>query len=164
MTTTDEKAFFNDLDETLNIYTDGSCIGNPGPGGWGCVFVKSSGEVFSYSGGEASTTNNRMEMLAAISALLIITEKTSLKHIVIHTDSRYLKDGITSWITKWKKNKWMTANKTPVKNQELWEILDHLIQKIHVEWQWVKAHNGHQYNEMADALALNGAIKYQVKR
>ncbi|WP_342359211.1 ribonuclease HI [Terrarubrum flagellatum] len=133
----------------VDIYTDGACSGNPGPGGWGAILRY--GEVEKeMSGGEKLTTNNRMELMAAISAL------ESLKRaipVVIHTDSQYVKNGITQWIHGWKKNGWRTADKKPVKNEELWKRLDAAVAQHQVTWKWIKGHAGHEFNERADELA-----------
>jgi ribonuclease HI len=134
------------------IYTDGACSGNPGPGGWGAILM--SGEHRKeLSGGEAQTTNNRMELLAAISALEALKGPSQVD---LHTDSKYVQDGIGKWIHGWKKNGWRTADKKPVKNAELWQRLDAARQRHQVEWHWVKGHAGHDENERADELAREG--------
>jgi len=138
----------------FTVYTDGACSGNPGPGGWGAILQYQSMEV-DLSGGEAQTTNNRMEMTAAIKALEALPASASVD---LYTDSQYLKDGITRWIHGWKRNGWKTADKKPVKNRELWEKLDHLLTIHEITWHWVKAHNGHSMNERADILARKGVI------
>ncbi len=138
----------------VEIFTDGSCDGNPGPGGWGAI-LRSPLCEFEYFGGEPQTTNNRMEMLAAIESIRCLPPKS---HVVIHTDSRYLKDGITSWIKNWKKNGWQTSYKKPVKNQDLWQLLDQLSVTYTLEWCWVPGHAGHPENERADALAKRATI------
>ena len=130
------------------VYTDGSCLGNPGPGGWAVI-----GPDFELSGCENHTTNNIMEMTAVIKCL-----EHYKGSIVIHTDSCYVKNGITKWVHGWKKNGWMTSKHEPVKNKELWMRLDEL-NGPHVEWKWVKAHNGNKYNERADALAKHQATQ-----
>ena len=136
----------------VDIYTDGACSGNPGPGGWGAVLRY--GEVEKeLSGGEAETTNNRMELLAAISALEALK---GASRVDLHTDSKYVQDGIHKWIHGWKKNGWKTAAKTPVKNVELWQRLDAARQRHEVRWHWVKGHAGHDENERADELAREG--------
>lgn len=136
----------------VEIFTDGACSGNPGPGGWGAILRKGATEK-ELMGGEAPTTNNRMELLAAISALEALTRPCE---VVLHTDSQYLRDGVMKWIHGWKKNGWKTAEKKPVKNQDLWERLDGAI-KIHaIDWRWVKGHAGHPENERADELARAG--------
>ncbi len=134
------------------IYTDGACSGNPGPGGWGAILM--SGEHRKeLSGGEAQSTNNRMELMAAISALEALKRKSNVE---LHTDSNYVKNGITQWIHGWKRNGWRTADKKPVKNAELWQRLDEMRQRHNVDWHWVKGHAGHVENERADELAREG--------
>jgi ribonuclease HI len=136
----------------IKIYTDGACRGNPGIGGWG-VFIISDNEEKKLYGGELNTTNNRMELMAAIKAL----ESTSTEIIIdLYTDSKYVMDGINSWIQNWKKNGWKTAAKKPVKNSELWIQLDKLNLSRHVNWHWVKGHSGDEGNEKADQLANLG--------
>tara|TARA_B100000676_G_C17912371_1_gene750710 strand:- start:211 stop:642 length:432 start_codon:yes stop_codon:yes gene_type:complete len=134
----------------ITIYTDGACSGNPGVGGWGVVIIKPDNEIISLNGGEGNTTNNRMELTAAIQSVVYFKEKTNLE---IFTDSKYLKDGIESWIYKWKSNGWKTANKKPVKNKDLWIILDKEIAKHKIKWNWVKGHANNKFNEKADLLA-----------
>ena len=131
------------------VYTDGACSGNPGPGGWGAV-LGWQGKTREISGGAAATTNNRMELMAAIAALESLTRPVTVR---IHTDSTYVKDGITQWIHRWKRNGWKTANKKPVKNEDLWRRLDAALARHDVSWHWVKGHAGHPGNERADALA-----------
>ena len=131
------------------VYTDGACSGNPGPGGWGAV-LGWQGKTREISGGEAATTNNRMELMAAIAALEFLTRPVTVR---IHTDSTYVKDGITQWIHRWKRNGWKTANKKPVKNEDLWRRLEAALARHDVSWHWVKGHAGHPGNERADALA-----------
>ncbi|NLM00280.1 MAG: ribonuclease HI [Treponema sp.] len=147
--------------EDIVIYTDGACSGNPGPGGWGAVILVDAKEI-QLSGGEKLTTNNRMELLAAISSLKIIATDDTLKNrpISVYIDSQYVKNGITSWITSWKKNGWRTAGKQPVKNQDLWMLLDELNNSLNVSWIWVKGHAGFKYNEMCDQLATKAASTY----
>lgn len=137
----------------VEIFTDGACRGNPGPGGWGAVlnFNGASKELYGY---EANTTNNRMELTAAIKALEAITEPCQIE---LTTDSQYVKNGINQWISNWKKRGWKTADKKPVKNQDLWQQLDELVSKHDLNWHWVRGHTGHAGNEQADALA-NRAI------
>lgn len=139
--------------DPLVIYTDGGCHGNPGPGGWGCVIIDGTEET-KLSGGERSTTNNRMELMAAISALSAAARNPGWKkrRLCVFSDSQYVKNGITSWIKSWKKNGWLTSAKKPVLNQELWEQLDELYSSLDVEWSWVKGHAGVKYNEMCDEL------------
>ncbi|MDA0781811.1 MAG: ribonuclease HI [Proteobacteria bacterium] len=141
----------------ITIYTDGACSGNPGPGGWGALLTygKHEKEIF---GGEKETTNNRMELTAAIKALEAIKTKSEID---LYTDSTYVKDGITKWIHNWKKNGWKTAAKKPVKNDDLWQELDKMIAKHDVKWHWVKGHAGHDGNERADMLAVKGTEKYK---
>ena len=139
--------------EKVQIFTDGACKGNPGPGGWGAIlrFQDNEKEINGY---ESLTTNNIMELMAVIESLKAISKPFEIE---ITTDSKYVKNGITSWIHNWKKNGWKTAAKKPVKNKELWVELDHLIQKHNISWKWVKGHSGHIENERADELA-NEAI------
>ncbi len=134
------------------IFTEGACRGNPGPGGWGAVLRYGSTEK-TLSGGEPDTTNNRMELMAAIMALEALTQPCQ---VVLTTDSRYVMDGITQWMANWKKRGWKTASKQPVKNADLWRRLDAACSKHTIEWQWVKGHSGHPENEKADALANLG--------
>ena len=139
----------------LKIYTDGSCLGNPGPGGW--AFVATDGKnVAERSGGETDTTNNKMELMAVIRALSATKKHSAVE---IHTDSQYVKNGMQSWIKNWKKNGWKTADKKPVKNKELWQELDELAEKIEIHWHWVKGHSGHEMNERVDELARCAAEK-----
>ena len=133
----------------VEIFTDGACSGNPGPGGWGAILRYGSSEK-ELSGGEPETTNNRMEMLAAIHALEALTRPMT---VALYTDSNYLRDGITKWIHQWKANGWRTAARKPVKNQDLWERLDIAMKRHRVEWHWVRGHDGHPENERADKLA-----------
>jgi ribonuclease HI len=134
------------------VYTDGACSGNPGPGGWGAILI-SGAHRKELSGGEAGTTNNRIELLAAISALEALKAPSRVE---LHTDSKYVQDGIGKWIHGWKKNGWRTADKKPVKNVELWQRLDAARQRHEVKWHWVKGHAGHDENERADELAREG--------
>ena len=138
----------------IEIYTDGACKGNPGMGGWGAILIYKD-HVKEISGFESNTTNNIMELTAVIKALESLKEEC---HIILTTDSNYVKDGITDWINNWKLNGWKTANKQPVKNKELWIMLDSLSQKHIMDWKWVKGHSGHLENERADQLA-NEAIE-----
>ncbi|MEL8055310.1 MAG: ribonuclease HI [Pseudomonadota bacterium] len=139
----------------IDIWTDGACSGNPGPGGWGALLV-SGGKRKELHGGEAETTNNRMELSAAIEALTAL-KKPSL--VRLHTDSTYVKDGLTKWIHGWKRNGWKTAAKKPVKNKDLWQALDQACQRHEIEWIWVKGHAGDEGNEKADELARLGAVE-----
>ena len=138
-------------------YTDGACSGNPGPGGWGALLIARDGETVlkerELSGGEALTTNNRMELMAAISALEALERAGQ---VTIVTDSVYVKDGLTKWINNWKRNGWKTAAKKPVKNEDLWKRLDEAVSRHSVSWEWVKGHAGHEENERADELARAG--------
>ena len=134
----------------ITIYTDGACSGNPGIGGWGIVILEDKKDDVLLNGGEDNTTNNRMELTAAIEALKYFQIR---KDITLITDSKYVKDGIQSWIKNWKKNGWKTAAKKPVKNKELWIELDALIIEHNIIWKWVKGHAGNKYNEKADYLA-----------
>ena len=141
----------------IEIYTDGACSGNPGIGGWGAVILINTDQPILLNGGENETTNNRMELTAAIQALKHFEKKQSIKLI---TDSRYVKDGIESWIINWKKNGWKTSSKKPVKNKDLWIELDKLIAFHDITWNWVKGHSGEKYNEKADFLARRFIEKY----
>ena len=134
------------------IYTDGGCRGNPGPGGWGVVLQAGSAEKELW-GGEANTTNNRMELTAVIRALRALTRPASVQ---IHTDSQYVQKGISQWIHNWKRNGWKTTDKKPVKNADLWQELDRISQQHRITWLWVKGHAGHPGNERADTLANRG--------
>ena len=137
----------------VNLYTDGACKGNPGPGGWGVVIIKNGKPVDEIYGGELNTTNNRMELLAVIHGLNNIAEAETVR---VNTDSMYVKNGITSWINKWVENGWKTAAKKPVANQDLWQQLDAALARHSVNWHWVKGHSGHEKNEIADQLANKG--------
>jgi ribonuclease HI len=139
------------------VHTDGACSGNPGPGGWG-VILDYNGTRKELSGGEASTTNNRMELMAAIMALEALKRPCPVE---MHVDSNYVKDGITKWIHGWKKNGWKTADKKPVKNAELWQRLDAALKEHAVTWHWVKGHAGHDDNERADELAREGMAPFK---
>ena len=139
-------------DNVVDIFTDGACSGNPGPGGWGAL-LRWRGHEKELFGGEPETTNNRMELMAAIQALEALGRKVPVR---LHTDSRYVRDGITGWIHNWKRNGWKTAAKKPVKNEDLWRRLDELMASNEVEWHWVKGHAGHPENERADELARAG--------
>ena len=136
-------------DAPVLIHTDGACSGNPGPGGWGAV-LEYRGVRKEISGAEPETTNNRMELMAAIQALEALTRPSDVD---LYTDSRYVRDGITGWIERWKKNGWRTANKKPVKNVDLWQELDTALARHDVRWHWLKGHAGHPGNERADMLA-----------
>jgi len=139
-------------DKIVEIFTDGGCWGNPGPGGWGAVLRYRNQEKTLF-GSEAYTTNNRMEMTAAIEALTVLKQPCQ---VLITTDSTYLKDGITQWISGWKKNGWKTKDKALVKNIDLWKRLDQLVSNHQVQWAWIKGHVGHRENELADQLSQEG--------
>lgn len=136
-------------DGVIDIFSDGACLGNPGPGGWGVV-LKWRGVEKELSGGEIETTNNRMELTAAIEGLAALKRNSTVR---VHTDSTYVRDGITKWIHNWKRNGWKTAAKKPVKNVDLWQKLDGALARHRVEWHWVRGHAGHPENERADRLA-----------
>ena len=136
----------------IQIFTDGACRGNPGPGGWGVILRSGSYEKELF-GGEQSTTNNRMELRAAIEGLAALKRPS---RVTVTTDSQYVRQGITQWIEGWKRNQWRTSAKKPVKNQDLWQLLDELTSRHEVTWEWVKGHSGHPDNELADALANRG--------
>jgi len=133
----------------VELFVDGACSGNPGPGGWGAI-LRWRGHEKELSGGAAATTNNRMELSAAIEGLNAITRAA---HVRVTTDSMYVRDGITKWLPNWKKRGWKTADKKPVKNEDLWRALDEAAQRHEIEWHWVRGHDGHAENERADALA-----------
>lgn len=139
------------------VHTDGACSGNPGPGGWGAI-LDYNGTRKELSGGEGQTTNNRMELMGAISALEALKRPCEVE---MHVDSQYVKDGITKWIHGWKKNGWKTADKKPVKNAELWQRLDDALKLHKVSWHWVKGHAGHDNNERADELAREGMAPFK---
>jgi len=142
-------------DSVIEIYSDGSCIGNPGPGGWAAIILEKNKkkEIF---GGEKITTNNRMELIAVINALNLINNKSKIS---IYTDSKYIINGITIWMKNWKKNNWKTSNKKIVKNKDLWNLLDKICGIHQVNWNWVKGHSGHELNERVDYLARSEAEK-----
>jgi ribonuclease HI len=143
------------------IHTDGACSGNPGPGGWGAI-LQSGGKTRELKGGELATTNNRMELMAAIQALEALTRDCRVE---LHTDSQYVMKGISEWIHNWKRRGWMTADKKPVKNDDLWKRLDAARLRHQVDWRWVKGHAGHELNERADQLAREGMLEtLQAKR
>ena len=142
------------MTRTVEIYTDGACSGNPGPGGWAALLRYGESER-TISGAQPDTTNNRMELLAAISALRELKRHCK---VILFTDSQYVKNGITEWIKDWKKREWKTASKKPVKNVDLWQQLDELAELHDIEWHWVEGHNGHPENEQVDKLARD-AIK-----
>ncbi len=142
-------------DKAVDLFTDGACSGNPGPGGWGVV-MRWRGEEKELYGGEANTTNNRMEMMAAIRGLETLNRGVRVN---VHTDSKYLRDGITRWIGGWKKNGWKTAAKKPVKNVDLWRRLEAALEGNEAQWFWIKGHSGHPQNDRADALARRGVAE-----
>jgi len=144
----------------VDIYTDGACSGNPGPGGWGAVLVY-QGHERELWGGEPATTNNRMELMAAIQALEALKRPVRVR---LYTDSTYVKDGITRWIHNWKAKGWKTADRKPVKNAELWRRLDAALARHQIEWHWVRGHAGHDGNERADALARRGMAPFLAKK
>ncbi|BBJ24621.1 ribonuclease HI [Candidatus Nitrotoga sp. AM1P] len=143
-------------EDIVEIYTDGACKGNPGVGGWGAL-LQIMGKERELCGGEAHTTNNRMELLAAIRALEALKRPC---RVVLHTDSKYVQQGISIWVHNWKQRGWKTADKKPVKNEDLWRTLDELANKHHVQWVWIKGHAGHDGNERADELANRGIEQF----
>jgi len=140
------------LTRTVEIYTDGACRGNPGPGGWGVLLIAGKRRKELY-GGERNTTNNRMELRAAIEALNALNGE---QNVILHTDSKYVMDGLNNWLPAWKKRGWVTAAKKPVKNRDLWQALDEAASRHDVRWNWVRGHTGNAGNEQADALANKG--------
>jgi ribonuclease HI len=145
------------LTRTIEIYTDGACRGNPGPGGWGALLIAGQHQKTMH-GGDPETTNNRMELTAAIEALNALKDHS---RVILHTDSKYVMDGIKDWMPNWKKRGWTTAAKKPVKNQDLWQALDAAVGRHEIEWRWVKGHDGNAGNEMADELANLGIDEMQ---
>ncbi|MEE8259045.1 MAG: ribonuclease HI [Sphingomonadales bacterium] len=141
---------------SVTIFTDGACSGNPGPGGWGALLLF-NGEEKELTGGEFETTNNRMELMAAIQGLQALKKPCQVRLV---TDSNYVKEGITTWIHNWKKNGWRTAGRKPVKNADLWQDLDTAIARHDITWEWVRGHTGHPENERADALANQGMAEF----
>ena len=148
------------MSERVIIHTDGACSGNPGPGGWGAV-LQYGGTVKELKGGAPLTTNNQMELTAAIEALTALKRPVTVE---LHTDSVYVKDGLTKWIHGWKRNGWRTKDKKPVKNVELWQALDAAVARHTIEWHWVKGHAGHPENERADQLARDGIVKARLQQ
>ena len=142
--------------KAVEIFTDGACKGNPGPGGWGAILRSGKHEKELY-GGEPHTTNNRMEMTAAIEALNALNQRCK---VTLTTDSEYLRKGITEWLAGWKRKGWKTASRQPVKNADLWQLLDQLVSKHEIDWKWVKGHSGHPENERADQLANRGVEEF----
>jgi ribonuclease HI len=156
----EDLEFLKKTDDCL-IYTDGACSGNPGPGGWGVV-VKVGDKEFEFSGGHQDTTNNRMEMTAAIEGLKLVSSNAK---VILRTDSKYLQDGITLWIKQWRKNGWLNASKQPVKNKDLWMALDGIVTEFtSLKWEWVKGHGTDALNNKADFLAKRGIIAARMKR
>jgi ribonuclease HI len=155
--------FFESIskDAEIIVYTDGACSGNPGPGGWGAVFLADNNQCL-LNGGELNTTNNRMEMMAALAAMEQVIQNKPAAKLSLVTDSKYLKDGINLWMKNWKKNGWKTAAKTPVKNQDIWIKLDAATSQLNLTWQWIKGHSGDEYNDLADTLARKAIISYAV--
>ena len=135
----------------IKIYTDGACSGNPGKGGWAAIILENNSSQINISGSEKNTTNNRMELIAPIMALKQVKQGSE---VTIYTDSKYVKDGITVWIKKWKLNNWRNSNKKPVKNKDLWIKLDNSCQKHKINWKWVKGHSENKFNNLADELAV----------
>ena len=148
------------MSRPVAIWTDGACSGNPGPGGWGAL-LRYGAQERELKGGEKLTTNNRMELTAAIEALESLKRPCAVS---VHTDSQYLRGGVTGWLSRWKRNGWRTADKNPVKNEDLWRRLDAATQRHDIEWRWVKGHDGDQYNERADELAREGMASFLVRR
>ena len=148
------------MSRPVAIWTDGACSGNPGPGGWGAL-LRYGAQERELKGGEKLTTNNRMELTAAIEALESLKRPCAVS---VHTDSQYLRGGVTGWLSGWKRNGWRTADKKPVKNEDLWRRLDAATQRHDIEWRWVKGHDGDQYNERADELAREGMASFLVRR
>ncbi len=147
------------MNKSVQIYTDGACKGNPGIGGWGAVLIYN--DTFKYLNGyESHTTNNRMELLAVIRSLTALKQQCS---VVLHTDSKYVQQGMLHWLENWKNNNWRTSNKQSVKNIDLWQQLDNLANKHSINWQWVKAHAGNIHNEKADWLANQAVIELQLQ-
>ena len=146
-------------DQRVTIYTDGACSGNPGPGGWGAI-LQFGDTTKELNGGEAHTTNNRMELMAAIAALEALKRPCAVD---LHTDSQYLRNGIMTWIHGWKKNGWRTSDNKPVKNVDLWKRLDEALAHHKIQWHWVKGHAGHPMNERADELARAGIVAVRAK-
>lgn len=145
------------MGDRVKIHTDGACSGNPGPGGWGAV-LQYNGHIKELKGGDRQTTNNRMELRAAIEALNSLTRPCEVD---MFTDSKYVKDGLTKWINNWKKNGWKTAAKKPVKNAQLWQELDQAVERHSIKWHWLKGHAGDEMNEKADALANQGMAPFK---
>ncbi len=158
--TTNPATLSDDTTSRVSIHTDGACSGNPGPGGWGAV-LQFNGHSKDLFGGAADTTNNRMELSAAIEALTSLTRPCDID---MYTDSKYVKDGLTTWIHNWKRNGWKTAAKKPVKNADLWQALDEAVQRHTIKWHWVKGHAGDEMNERADDLANRGMEPFKASK
>ncbi len=146
---------------TVEIFTDGACSGNPGPGGWGVILRAENGEEKEFSGGEINTTNNRMELSAAIKGLEALKKPVLVK---LYTDSQYLQNGMKLWLNKWKSNGWKTSGRDDVKNIDLWQRLDALASQYEIEWHWIKGHAGHPENERADVLARNAIVQIMMSQ
>ncbi len=146
---------------TVEIFTDGACSGNPGPGGWGVILRAESGEEKEFSGGETNTTNNRMELIAAIKGLEALKKPVFVK---LYTDSKYLQNGMKLWLNKWKSNGWKTSGRDDVKNMDLWQMLDSLASQYEIEWHWIRGHSGHPENERADVLARNAIVQIMMSQ
>ena len=144
------------MSEKVAIWTDGACSGNPGPGGWGAI-LRYGDKTKELSGGEPLTTNNRMELSGAIGALEALTRPCAIE---LHTDSQYLRNGVLTWMKNWKRNGWRTADKKPVKNEDLWRRLDEAKERHEIDWRWIKGHAGHEMNERADELARKGMAPF----
>ncbi|MFK0571603.1 ribonuclease HI [Endozoicomonas sp.] len=145
------------MSQTIEIFTDGACKGNPGPGGWGVLLRYGNVEKKLY-GGAPETTNNRMELMAAIEGLKALKRSCT---VILTTDSQYVRKGITEWLAGWKRKNWKTASRQPVKNQDLWQLLDEQNQRHKIDWRWIKGHTGHRENEIADQLACKGAEAFR---
>ena len=155
-------AWYQTVTDSIRIYTDGACSKNPGTGGFGAVLLTENAK-YEMNGGEPHTTNNRMEMRAAIEPLQQLVSYPVSCPIILWTDSLYLKNGVTLWIQKWKTNGWQTADKKEVKNQDLWQQLDQLSSQFRLQWKWVRGHDGHYWNERADLLAGQGIVAQRMK-
>lgn len=160
LTLVDSNVQRDSTSQSITLYTDGACSGNPGPGGWGVVMRTISGQESELSGGEIMTTNNRMELMAAIKGLESLS---SSQEVAIYTDSMYLRDGMTKWIIKWKANNWSDAIQRNIKNLDLWQRLNELAQHYTIHWHWVRGHAGHAENERADLLARNAIVQLMMQ-
>jgi len=148
-------------EQTVQIYSDGACQSNPGPGGWGAIILYPDKSPLKINGGEKNTTNNQMELTAVIKALESLEK--SQDHIILYTDSKYVKEGVTKWLDKWKQKNWKTSLNTPVKNQSLWQSLDSCAKNLDIQWKWVKGHAGNQWNEIADQLAREAVPNVKIQ-